>query len=206
MSTDGHVYIMQCGDLPRVKIGYSINPERRLRQLITTGVPDDLRVIATIPGPPALERDYHRQFADYRVRGEWFRYEGEVKQWVEWIAGKADRERELASQRRLADLRNRLKVADEDRALGITGDVGEAFTFNGKRVRLDATAPCKPGTRCFEGFVNREHHTVSDVLSGHWRWKEGFYAGWVTARRDGYDAALSGRPRPDSGSWIGASA
>lgn len=60
-------YIRRADNL--VKIGFSTNVEVRMRDL---GVWD---LLVTEPGGRALERERHEQFADLRVRGEWFRYE-----------------------------------------------------------------------------------------------------------------------------------
>jgi hypothetical protein len=37
----------------------------------------------TIPGDAATEGTLHQRFAKLRVRGEWFRYEGALKEYVE---------------------------------------------------------------------------------------------------------------------------
>jgi len=69
------VYFISDGEL--VKIGFSLNVEKRLQQLsFEAGKP--LTVLATVEGGPALERKYHEQFASYRVRGEWFRLTPEL--------------------------------------------------------------------------------------------------------------------------------
>ena len=71
------VYYIQCGAF--VKIGTSINPESRVRQLerggkakrpsLWVGSP---KLIAYMPGNVAKERELHRQFAATRDEGEWF--------------------------------------------------------------------------------------------------------------------------------------
>lgn len=64
-----------------LKIGKSVNVEERQRRL-ETGHPDDLRLLAAVSGD---ERAFHRRFAEYRVRREWFRYEGALRAFVESI-------------------------------------------------------------------------------------------------------------------------
>ena len=68
----GYVYFLQgqCGGA--IKIGYSINPEKRLREL-QTGYPDTLIILLMIPGSEASESALHRQFEASRLNGEWFR-------------------------------------------------------------------------------------------------------------------------------------
>lgn len=55
-----------------VKIGFSTDPDKRLREL-QTGSPFKLRLVKTYPGNRALERRLHGLFSDVRLHGEWFR-------------------------------------------------------------------------------------------------------------------------------------
>lgn len=59
-----------------VKIGYSSDPHRRVKAF-------QAKLIAYEVGGSALEKARHRRFAHLREHGEWFRYEGELKNWVE---------------------------------------------------------------------------------------------------------------------------
>lgn len=71
------VYYIQCGSF--LKIGTSINPEKRCDQLrrggkavrpsIWVGNPE---LIAYVPGNVAREGELHRHFAAKRDQGEWF--------------------------------------------------------------------------------------------------------------------------------------
>lgn len=64
-AADGIIYyVITCC---RIKIGYTTNLPRRLAELC----PDEL--LATERGDRDTEALRHRQFAPYRVRGEWFR-------------------------------------------------------------------------------------------------------------------------------------
>lgn len=56
-----------------VKIGRSKNIPRRRRQL-QSGNPNKLVVLCHIPtnNAPALEKQLHRKFAEYHIRGEWY--------------------------------------------------------------------------------------------------------------------------------------
>lgn len=63
-----------------VKIGRSINPEKRVRTLNGTKAPAGIDVstgtlLGTIPGGCGTESELHRQFARYRTVGEWFQLE-----------------------------------------------------------------------------------------------------------------------------------
>lgn len=95
------VYFIYCGVTGLVKIGQSANISTRLSSL-RTGSPTgpQMRLVRVhwceypyLPGP--LRRDgvkdmhlrdreteYHRRFSAYRVHGEWFRCEGELKDFL----------------------------------------------------------------------------------------------------------------------------
>jgi hypothetical protein len=67
---DGEAYFCGAEGGP-VKIGFSKDPEERLYRLQTSH-PERLHLWATAEGGEQAERDYHRQFADHRINGEWF--------------------------------------------------------------------------------------------------------------------------------------
>jgi hypothetical protein len=54
-----------------IKIGYSENPQKRLKAL-QTGQAKDLEIIMTVKGGAELESVLHKAFDFFRVRGEWF--------------------------------------------------------------------------------------------------------------------------------------
>jgi hypothetical protein len=54
-----------------IKIGISTNIKSRFASLQTSSG-EDLRLLATIPGGIALEREIHARLDGYRKRGEWF--------------------------------------------------------------------------------------------------------------------------------------
>lgn len=69
-----------------VKIGYT---GRRVSQRLAEGqtfAPEELTVLVEAPGTTADEAKLHRLFAHQRVRGEWFRYEGELQELVMMLA------------------------------------------------------------------------------------------------------------------------
>jgi hypothetical protein len=66
-----------------VKIGWSAAPESR-RYSIENGLPLDLTTHALLTeSSMKVERDLHRRFAQYRLRREWFRFEGELAEWID---------------------------------------------------------------------------------------------------------------------------
>jgi hypothetical protein len=74
VATGEVVYYMRLGD--RVKIGRSTN----LASRIATFNPEEL--LAVEPGGATLESSRHKQFAELRTRGEWFRYESPLTEWI----------------------------------------------------------------------------------------------------------------------------
>lgn len=69
----GYVYFLKSAG--RVKIGFSTDVASRLSS-IRTGCPVESRLVAAVPGTEDTETYFHRMFAAYRERGEWFRCEG----------------------------------------------------------------------------------------------------------------------------------
>ncbi|MDX2557636.1 GIY-YIG nuclease family protein [Streptomyces stelliscabiei] len=65
------VYLIGSPTSPLVKIGWTDNPERRLRHL-QTGSPVPLQLLALFEGGSIVEAELHRRFADKRRHGEWF--------------------------------------------------------------------------------------------------------------------------------------
>lgn len=73
----GYVYFIQgsCGGA--IKIGYSNDPESRLKSL-QTGYPDTLVLLLMIPGYESHEKALHRELEASRLKGEWFRPDPDV--------------------------------------------------------------------------------------------------------------------------------
>lgn len=86
-ATSRHCYFIG-GDEGLIKIGFSYNPQERLKSL-QLGSPITLRVLATAPGGAARERAYHEQFAAMRVRGEWFERTPEIEFEIARLSGEA---------------------------------------------------------------------------------------------------------------------
>ena len=68
----GWVYLLDAGGV-RYKIGHTVNLKHRLAEIGTSSpVPIRLHSYVMAKDAAQAERDLHRQFARYRVRGEWF--------------------------------------------------------------------------------------------------------------------------------------
>lgn len=64
-----------------VKIGYSKNPWSRCKQL-QTGNGNKLKLIYYVFGDKDVEYAMHLRFKDFKVRGEWFKYNDVIKNWI----------------------------------------------------------------------------------------------------------------------------
>ena len=74
------IYFILTESLPRyVKIGTSVDPAKRLYTLQTAS-PFNLRMLGFIEGSNYYEGATHALLVKYKVRGEWFKYEGLVKE------------------------------------------------------------------------------------------------------------------------------
>lgn len=79
----GHVYFLRIGD--RVKIGFSTDPDRRIRNLETQGGSRADEVV-TRRGSRALEAKLHRQFEHLRLDGEWFTMDDGIRQMMDMLS------------------------------------------------------------------------------------------------------------------------
>jgi hypothetical protein len=73
------VYFLKSAEF--IKIGYAADFDARLREL-QVGNPVELELLGLLPGPPALEHRIHAAFSDQRERGEWFRAEGRLTEFL----------------------------------------------------------------------------------------------------------------------------
>lgn len=93
----GHVYFLT--DEVAVKIGFSMAP--RLRQRHLQGANHrPLRIIDTASALPEDEHRIHKQFEHLHIRGEWFRMEPELMDFIEEYCGRETEMREIQAVRR----------------------------------------------------------------------------------------------------------
>jgi hypothetical protein len=79
-----YIYFIKADD--RVKIGFSHDPLKRMKEL-QTGQHRSLRLMGVIEGSLGDEKALHKRFAQYRTRGEWFRLSEEVIGFIECNIG-----------------------------------------------------------------------------------------------------------------------
>lgn len=81
-SDKGIIYFCRAASGGPVKIGYAGDAEKRLRALQTSHH-SELTLLNAIEGSHADEQALHKRFAKYRLKGEWFKYTGPVKRYIE---------------------------------------------------------------------------------------------------------------------------
>lgn len=79
-----HLYFIQAGDRPLIKIGIADDASKRIWNL-QSGCPDELRIVALIDtdDAPEMERQYHSRFRGAHVRGEWFHLTDDLQMVIE---------------------------------------------------------------------------------------------------------------------------
>lgn len=78
---DGFVYFVINEKQAICKIGYSVSPAKRLKEL-QTGCPYPLHIQKTVVGDIEMERLFHKIYKEYRLEGEWFKLEGKLKTFI----------------------------------------------------------------------------------------------------------------------------
>tara|TARA_B100001094_G_C18024945_1_gene717072 strand:- start:500 stop:787 length:288 start_codon:yes stop_codon:yes gene_type:complete len=69
-----HLYFIQSDKTGMIKIGRSLNPQKRLKQL-QTGNPNNLKIIYVFKKQGHLETYLHQYLDKWRCKGEWFKYQ-----------------------------------------------------------------------------------------------------------------------------------
>jgi hypothetical protein len=79
----GYEYFVQAGDFGPVKIGWTAGWVWDRIAEIQTGHPDELFLIHCIDDASvADEKRFHERFSNLRLKGEWFRFEGALADYV----------------------------------------------------------------------------------------------------------------------------
>lgn len=71
LSNDGNVYLIRMDDSRLYKIGYSKNIIKRIAN-IRTNIPKKIILVTSCPGTKLDERYFHRKYASFNYKGEWF--------------------------------------------------------------------------------------------------------------------------------------
>lgn len=110
----GHIYFISNTVTENIKIGRAVNVEKRMANL-QTATDCQLELLYSFPvhDPAAAEKELHEKFSAYLVRGEWYRFEGDVRRYVEALLDR--QEAAKASLTRGREGRARKKIADSSR-------------------------------------------------------------------------------------------
>lgn len=77
------IYVITCDETKSCKIGYSKNPEKRLKHL-QTGNPSKLHLTKVIPGEFEDEKQLHSKFKHLSKKGEWFELSNEIEEYFKF--------------------------------------------------------------------------------------------------------------------------
>jgi len=138
------VYFLRQGDF--VKIGHTtMSVKRRLKSYGTHSL-EETKLLGFTYGDKSVERAFHSEFSHYRERGEWFRFEGAL---ADFIANALPLHQERAERSRLDELRRHMtgentkvprgfprppKKAEKKSGRKLIVRRGKVFTKQGKRV------------------------------------------------------------------------
>lgn len=75
----GYIYVIDCAG--HIKIGYSTTPQMRLNNLRSSS-PFEITVLRIFEGTLEEEQALLGKFAAHRLRGEWFKQEGALAEWI----------------------------------------------------------------------------------------------------------------------------
>lgn len=78
------VYFIQSPDGGPIKIGHTLHPLLRLKQ-IQAHSPVPVAIKAAMSGTPKLEKEYHARFKALRLHGEWFEPDAELISFMDEI-------------------------------------------------------------------------------------------------------------------------
>lgn len=80
MHINNWIYFLQAESGP-VKIGIARSPKDRLRQ-VQTHTHEEVRLIGVMPGNFKIERELHKRFRAFHIRGEWFNFSEEIQKLI----------------------------------------------------------------------------------------------------------------------------
>ena len=115
----------------KVKIGYTANPQNRISDIQTSN-PDKLNVLLIIDGGCELERQLHKDFADYRLNGEWFEYSDSISDFIDSVISN-DRRYEFGFLGKEYSSTNQLKRLRTEKRLSLR-EVGEKLGISSQSV------------------------------------------------------------------------
>jgi hypothetical protein len=134
------VYFLRQGKF--IKIGHTTTEVRRRIKNYMTHSLEDTVLLGFTYGDRAMEREYHRMFSEYQVKGEWFRHEGRL---VEFISEVLPKLQARTEQSRVDEMRREMQEvprilprepepAPIKKGRKLVSRDGKIFNTKGKRV------------------------------------------------------------------------
>lgn len=80
-STEGFVYFLYSHESKRLKIGFTLNINKRLAEL-RNGSPIELELVKFVRGTYGLELVFLALFDKYRLHGEWFQAHPDILRYI----------------------------------------------------------------------------------------------------------------------------
>lgn len=77
-----HLYIIQAGKDGPIKIGITRNGVKNRIKSLQEGCPEKLRLLHVFKNGEFEEKKLHNLFKHLRIHGEWFKYAGELKEFI----------------------------------------------------------------------------------------------------------------------------
>lgn len=84
LPNNSFIYFIGNLDIGEVKIGRSIHPHKRLKELQTAS-PHPLFILKMIPGNSFQETKYHSHFSKSKLKGEWYSITPDIKEFLDRI-------------------------------------------------------------------------------------------------------------------------
>lgn len=84
-SCKSYLYLIKDKDLNRLKIGKTVNPKSRLKQLQCASS-NKFEMLFAIPNIGYMEKDVHKMLAKFKTNGEWFVNDKTIINYFEKIA------------------------------------------------------------------------------------------------------------------------
>lgn len=78
-----YLYFIECPLLKVVKIGRTVNMDRRLDGLRSSSPTQDLHILAVFPNRGKDEKRVHQHWMHRRSHGEWFHLKSDIRRWIE---------------------------------------------------------------------------------------------------------------------------
>ncbi len=77
------IYFIQAAESKRIKIGFSASDPAHRRASMQVGCPEELILLFCIDGDQNKEKALHTKYSSHKVRGEWFKCESDLKEFVD---------------------------------------------------------------------------------------------------------------------------